>query len=110
MPLDENFFIDTQKADLSPWLETPSSSRVARMRYDHGNSAVQVQWTNGKNRGYVYGNFPYEQYRSFARAASRGKHVNYPINGRHPYRLMTGEEAGLPSNNRRRGIRSKVRD
>ena len=60
MPLDPSLSIDLDNADLSPWLETPSSSRVARMRYDHGNRATQVQWTNGKNRGYVYGDFTYE--------------------------------------------------
>lgn len=110
MPLDPSLSIDLDNADLSPWLETPSSSRVARMRYDHGNRATQVQWTNGKNRGYVYGDFTYEAYRAFARAASRGRRINTHINGPNPYRLMTPEEANHPSNDRRRGITSRVRD
>lgn len=110
MPLDPSLSIDLDNADLSPWLETPSSSRVARMRYDHGNRATQVQWTNGKNHGYVYGDFTYEAYRAFARAASRGRRINTHINGNNPYRLMSDEEVNHPSNTRRRGISSRVRD
>lgn len=111
MPLDNSLYIDLKKADISPWLETPSSSRVARMRYDHGNRAVQVQWTNGKSRpGYVYGNFTYEAYRAFARAASRGRRINTHINGNNPYRLMSPDEAAHPSNDKRRGISSRVKD
>jgi KTSC domain len=94
---------DHAKHDLSPWSETPASTRVARYRYDYINRAVQVQWRNNKNHGYIYFDVPYEAYRSFARLASKGKGVNSHLNG-FEYRQMTPDEVGAPSNAFRRQV------
>jgi hypothetical protein len=99
---------DEQKHDLSPWVEVPSSTRVSRFRYDHANNAVQVQWRNHKNPGYIYLDVPYEAYRAFGRAASTGKAVNRILNT-FDYRPMTPDEYSAGSNTRRRGITSRVR-
>lgn len=93
--------------DLGPWIETPSSSRVSRFRYDHLQRELQVQWRNNKNNGYVYHNVDYEGYRAFARVASKGKHINSTLNG-FVYERMTGEE-DYPSNEKRKGIGSRLR-
>ena len=93
--------------DLSPWAETPKSSRVSRYRYDYQNSAIQVQWRNNKNHGYIYLEVPVEGYQAFARAASKGKHINFPLNT-YDYRLMTSDEVQAPSNSER-GLTSRVR-
>jgi hypothetical protein len=93
--------------DLGPWIETPSSTRVSRFRYDHLQRQLQVQWTNNKNHGYIYENVDYEGYRAFGRVASKGRHVNSTLNN-YSYRPMMGEEE-LPSNEKRRGINSRVR-
>lgn len=93
--------------DLGPWIETPSSSRVSRFRYDHLQRALQVQWRNNKNNGYIYFNVDYEGYRAFARVASKGKHINSTLNN-YVYDRMTGEE-DFPSNEKRKGIGSRLR-
>ena len=67
------------KHDLTPWSETPKSSRVSRYRYDYQNAAIQVQWRNNKNHGYIYLEVPEEGYLAFVRAASKGKHINTPL-------------------------------
>lgn len=94
--------------DLGPWIETPSSSRVSRFRYDHLQRALQVQWRNNKNDGYLYQNVDYEGYRSFARVASKGKHINSTLNN-YEYRPMEVHEYDAPSNENRRGIGSRLR-
>lgn len=94
--------------DLGPWAETPVSSRVSRYRYDYMNRALQVQWRNNKNHGYIYLDVPYEGYRSFARVASKGKFVNSSLN-LYDYRLMTTDEVEAPSNERRSTLSSRVR-
>ena len=93
--------------DLGPWIETPSSSRVSRFRFDHLQRQLQVQWRNGIGPGYIYENMDYEGYRAFARVASKGKHINAVLNG-HAYDEMTGQEL-LPSNEKRKGIGSRLR-
>lgn len=93
--------------DLGPWIETASSSRVARFRYDHLQRQLQVQWRNNKNQGYVYENVDYEGYRSFGRVVSKGRHINSTLNN-YTYRPMSGEQE-LPSNEKRRGINSRIR-
>ena len=94
--------------DLGPWIETPSSSRVSQFRYDHMNRALQVQWRNNKNHGYIYMDVDYDGYRSFGRVVSKGRHINSTLNN-YPYRLMTPEEVQAPSNEDRRGISSRIR-
>jgi hypothetical protein len=94
--------------DLGPWAETPSSSRVSRYRYDYSNRAVQVQWRNNYNHGYIYQDVPYEDYRSFARVVSKGRYVNSTLNG-YPYRVMTVDEVSAPSNEHRNLV-SRARD
>lgn len=99
---------DHEKHDLSPWSETPGSSRVSRYRYDYINQSLQVQWRNNANQGYVYFDVPYESYRGFSRLASKGKGVNSHLNG-FEYRQMTSDEVGAPSNEFRRGATSRAR-
>jgi hypothetical protein len=94
---------DQATFDLGPWAETPASTRVSRYRYDYTNRAVQVQWRNNKNHGYVYEGVPYEDYRSFARVVSKGKYVNSTLNG-FAYRTMTVDEVSAPSNEQRRSV------
>ena len=94
--------------DLGPWIETPRSTRVSRFRFDHLKRQLQLQWTNGKNHGYLYENIDYEGYRAFARVASKGKNVNTTLNN-HDYRIMTVDEVDAPSNEKRKGIGSRLR-
>ena len=109
MPRVDELPYDHDKFNLSPWVETPSSSRVSRFRYDHANKTIQVQWRNNKNVGYIYDgpNMNYEAYRRFARAASKGKKINEYLND-FEYRPMTPEEATMTSNSRYRGLQSRV--
>ena len=102
---DEAYNVDQH--DLGPWAETPASTRVSRYRYDHLNRAIQVQWRNNKNHGYIYLEVPYEGMRSFARAASKGRHINASLNN-YEYRLMSPEELDAPSNDSR-GLTSRVK-
>lgn len=106
---------DTDSHDLSPWVNVsykpypssgPGSSRVSAFRYDHAAKQIQVQWQNNKNDGYIYENVNYEEYRSFARAASRGRRVNTHLNIKNYY-PMQGEQT-LPSNSKRRGLTSRM--
>ena len=99
---------NTVQHDLGPWTETASSSRVEAFRYDYQNRALQVTWRNRKNPGYIYLEVPYEGYRSFSRAASKGRHINSTLN-LYEYRLMTPDEIDAPSNEQRRGITSRAR-
>jgi hypothetical protein len=94
--------------DLTEWVETPSSSRVSAFRYDHLNRAMQLTWRNNKNHGYIYLGVDFEGYRSFSRAASKGKNVNTNLN-MYEYRLMTPEELQAPSNPERRGALTRQR-
>ena len=94
--------------DLGPWIETASSSRVSRFRFDHLQRQLQVQWRNNKNHGYLYENVDYEGYRRFARVASKGKHINSVLNG-FSYREMFVSEVEAPSNDKRRGVGSRIR-
>jgi hypothetical protein len=96
------------KTDLGPWVETPNSSRVSRYRYDYHNRAIQVQWTNQSNHGYVYRDVEYEDFRSFVRAMSKGKRINSHLNG-YQYELMTPDEVDAPSNMMRYGPTSRAR-
>ena len=91
---------DEVQHDLGPWMETPSSSRVSRFRYDYQNEGLQVQWRNNSNHGYIYLEVPYEGFRNFARVASKGRYVNSHLNN-YEYRLMTDEEVHAPSNTSR---------
>lgn len=84
---------------LGPWMETPNSTRVSRLRYDYAQQAVQVQWRNGKGNGYVYEDVDYESFRSFARVVSKGRHINATMNG-YSYREMDADEPSLPSDSR----------
>lgn len=88
---------DAFKTDLGIWVETPNSSRVSRYRYDYHNRALQLQWTNQKNHGYVYRDMEYEDYRGFVRAMSKGQRVNSHLNG-FDYGLMSPDEVDAPSN------------
>jgi hypothetical protein len=93
--------------DLTPWVETPSSTRVSRYRYDFATREIQVQWRNNKNDGYIYRGADYETYRSFARAVSKGKQINRDLNGLE-YAPIDPEELNAPSNTRYKGLSSRV--
>jgi hypothetical protein len=103
---DEAF--NEEQHDLGPWTNAPKSSRVDSYRYDYLNHALQVTWRNGKNHGYIYLEVPYEGYRSFARAASKGRYVNSSLNS-YAYRLMTPDEVQADSNSERGPLSSRVR-
>jgi hypothetical protein len=94
---------DLRQHDCGPWMETPASSRVSRFRYDYQNTALQVQWRNNKNPGYVYLAVPYEGYRRFARISSKGKFINSDLNG-YDFRGITPEELDAPSNEKRNPV------
>jgi hypothetical protein len=99
---------DADVHDLGPWAETPSSSRISRYRYDYAQRQIQVQWRNNKNSGYVYDDVPYEIFRNFARAVSKGKAINRSLNN-FSYGAMQNQEYDLPSNIKRTAIYSRVR-
>lgn len=103
--LDEAF--NEAAHDLGPWIETPKSSRVDAFRYDYLNNAIQVTWRNG-GPSYIYLEVPYEGYRSMARAASKGRHINASLDN-FGYRRMTPEEESAASNAERKAITSRVR-
>lgn len=100
---------DSFQSDLGPWTETPNSTRVSRYRFDYLNRNLQVQWTNNKNHGYVYEGMDYEDFKGFARAASKGERVNSHLNN-FDYRLMSPDEVDAPSNSRYREGISRARD
>jgi KTSC domain len=99
---------DADVHDLGPWAETPASSRVSRYRYDYAQRAIQVQWRNNKNDGYIYEDVDYEAFRSFARAVSKGKAINRSLNN-FKYGVMVNQEYEIESNARRNAIYSRVR-
>ena len=103
--LDEAF--NEEAHDLGPWVETPKSSRCEAFRYDYHNNALQMRWRDG-GPGYIYLEVPYEGFRSFARAASKGRQVNASLNN-FGYRKMTPEEEQAPSNSERKALVSRVR-
>lgn len=103
--LDEAF--NEAAHDLGPWIETPKSSRCDSFRYDYLNNAVQMRWRDG-GPAYIYLEVPYEGYRSLARAASKGRHINSSLDN-FGYRKMTPEEEDAPSNAERKAITSRVR-
>ncbi len=91
---------DIDRHDCGPWIEV-NSTRVAAIRYDYANSAVQVLWQGrSPTRGYIYLDVPYERFRSFVRAGSKGKYINSAMNA-YEYRQMTPEELDAPSDDRR---------
>lgn len=95
---DEAYDIDQH--DCGPWIEV-NSSRVDSIRYDYQNRAVQVLWVGrGRDRGYIYLDVPYERFRSFIRAGSKGRYINSAMNA-YEYRQMTPEELDAPSNDAR---------
>lgn len=96
-----------EQHDLTPWMETPNSTRVSRARYDYANRQLQLQWRNAKNDGYVYEDVDYETYRSFVRAVSKGKQVNRSLNN-FSYRSIDPEELNAPSNSRHSGPSSRA--
>jgi len=99
---------DADVHDLGPWAETPASSRVSRYRYDYAQRAVQVQWRNNKNDGYIYEDVDYEAFRNFARAVSKGKAINRGVPS-NTYGLMRNQEYEIESNAKRNAIYSRVR-
>jgi KTSC domain len=91
------------RTDLGPWAETPNSSRVSAYRYDYMKQETQVTWRNNGNPGYAYSGMSYEDFRRFARIASKGKYINSTLNGL-SYRRLTPDEVSAPSNRERRAV------
>ena len=98
---------DDTEHDLGPWIESPSSSRVSRYRFDYAEGALQVQWANGKNHGYIYRGMDRSTYQRFARAVSKGQMINRVLNG-YPYEMMSVDEVNAPSNPNRNALSSRV--
>lgn len=84
--------------DCTPWVEV-NSTRMAAIRYDYANDAIQVEWGNG-NPGYVYLEAGYETFRRMVRSASKGKFINRVLNS-YSYRPMDPDEQDAPSNPQR---------
>lgn len=103
---DEAF--NEEAHDLGPWIETPKSTRVESFRYDYLNNAVQVTWRNG-GKPYIYLEVPYEGFRSFARAASKGRYINSGLEDYGGFRPLTPDEEAAQSNPERKAITSRVR-
>lgn len=99
---------DQRAYDCGPWVETPFSSRVSRFRYDYANDCIHVQWTNNKNPGYMYFGADRFIYQRMARAASKGKFINSPLNGLW-YQPITPDALEAPSNPNRSGLKSRVK-
>ena len=89
---------DEAKHDMGPWIGV-NSTRVASIRYDYMNRAVQVTWQRG-GRPYVYLDVPYERFRAFIRSSSKGKYVSSAMNG-FDYRPATPDELDAPTNEER---------
>ena len=89
---------DESKHDMGPWIQV-NSSRIQAIRYDYLNRAVQVTWKRG-GAPYIYLDVPYERFRAFIRASSKGKYVNAAMNG-FDYRQATPDELDAPTNERR---------
>ena len=94
--------------DLGPWIETPNSTRVKAFRFDHLQRQIQVTWRNGIGPGHIYENVDYEGYRTFARVVSKGRHINSTLNNK-VFRKINPEELEAPSNDKRKGIGSRLR-
>ena len=92
------------RTDLGPWAETPNSTRVSAYRYDYLKRETQVTWRNNNNPGYAYENMDYEDFRAFARVASKGKYINRVLNGLGGYRRLHPDEVNAPSNAERRAV------
>jgi hypothetical protein len=92
---------DEDQHDCGPWIEV-NSTRVEAIRYDYQNRAVHVRWSRS-NTPYIYLDVPYERFRSFIRASSKGKYINSAMNS-YEYRQMTPDEIDAPSNDRRSRI------
>jgi hypothetical protein len=86
---------DEEQHDCGPWIEV-NSTRVTAIRYDYQNRAVHVTWPRS-NTPYIYLDVPYERFRSFIRASSKGKYINAAMNA-YEYRAMTPDEIDAPSN------------
>lgn len=99
---------DDPQHDIGPWHESPSSSRVSRYRFDYAAQALQVQWTNNKNAGYIYEGVTRDVFQNFSRAVSKGMAVNRVLNS-FPYRPIDQEELDAPSNPNRKQLQSRVR-
>lgn len=89
---------DEDRHDCGPWIEV-QSTRVEAIRYDYLNRAVHVRWPRSSTP-YIYLDVPYERFRAFVRASSKGKYINSAMNS-YDYRVMTPEEMDAPSNDAR---------
>src|SRR4029077_17026718 len=65
-----------EQHDMGPWIEV-TSTRADSLSYDYQNRAMQVRWANkSPSIATIYLDVPYERFRSFIRASSKGKFVN----------------------------------
>jgi KTSC domain len=87
---DESY--DKDHAGFGPWVEV-TSSRVAAVRYDSSNQAVQVQWADGR-APYIYTGVRPEQHRAFLKAGSKGRAIGMLGTN---YRPASPQELDAPS-------------
>lgn len=59
--------------------DTPTSSNIARLKYDEQQAKLYVEFRSGKT--YEYTDVPYDIYNAFVSAPSAGKFFNSTIKG-----------------------------
>jgi hypothetical protein len=59
--------------------DTPTSSNIARLKYDDKQGILDVEFRSGKT--YRYSNVPYDIWNAFISAPSAGKFFNSTIKG-----------------------------
>ena len=99
-----------EQHDMGPWIEV-TSTRVDSLRFDYQNRAIQVRWANkSPSIGTIYLETPYERFRAFVRASSKGKFVNSSMTHNYEFRYCTPEELNAPTNERRSSFGMGRRD
>lgn len=59
--------------------DTPTSTNIARLKYDEQTAELHVEFRSGKT--YVYAEVPYDIWNAFISAPSAGKFFNSTIKG-----------------------------
>jgi hypothetical protein len=59
--------------------DTPTSSNIARLKYDPDTAVLSIEFRSGKT--YKYADVPYDIFNAFISAPSAGKFFNSTIKG-----------------------------
>lgn len=59
--------------------DTPTSSNIARMKYDPATAVLSIEFRSGKT--YSYADVPYDVFNNFIAAPSAGRFFNSTIKG-----------------------------